>query len=593
MKIGWGKSFNGVAGAASVRLLSELGSFRSHIVLIVVLGFVVSAVQPISVKLSQLTVDALQKGLATGLLNKLPLGLVLVFLVSGLAKYFHNTTRRYVAEKVIIKLRNDLFRKYLFLPLSVLDQKRTGEMLSAIQNDLGQISAGVDTLFNALKEPFVFLGLMGIAFYFDWQLATCTLLVAPFVIYLFSRSGALVKRYSTRTLEHFSDLLSVSQESIAGNRIVKTFQLEDVLIRKFGSIHHSYFRTVWKSIRVQEIPTPLVEFIGALLMATIILYGSYRISSAEMSTGELVAFIIAIGLIQMPIKQLNNVFLKLKAAEAAAERIYSTLDIPTSLIQRSGTKRKNSFTDRLDFKSVWLQYGQKTALRNISLGIKRGECVALVGQSGSGKSSLVNLLPRLFDPSEGSILIDGKDIRDILIDDLRGLVSFVTQDTFLFNDTIRENIRYGNVFATDRQVEDAASLAHCIEFVSHCAEGFDSKIGERGVCLSGGERQRLAIARAVLKGAPILVLDEATSNLDSESERIVQEALETLMKGKTTLLVAHRLSSIKLASHIYVLENGQICESGSHDDLLKQRGQYAQLFRRQSTSNVPSLLLSS
>jgi subfamily B ATP-binding cassette protein MsbA len=565
------------------RVVGEFKPYKGKLSLVLVLGLVISAIQPISVKLSQRIIDELQKGsLIEGpFFKQVPGILILVFFISGLAKYFHNTLRRYVAEKVINRYRTLLFEKYLNFPLSVLDKTRAGDFLSSIQNDLGKISTGIDTLILVLKEPFTFLGLLGAAFYCDWRLALSTLIVAPIVALLFSRSGSAVKRYSHKNLETFSDLMSISQESISGARVVKVFQLEGPLFEKFKNIQDSYFAVLMKANNVEELATPLVEFIGSLLIAGVIIYGGHRASLGLLTSGQLVGFIIAIGLAQMPLKQLNNAYLKLKTAEAAAERLYKILDTEPMDKQVEGTQPIHSIENNIVFSNVSLLYGDKPALSQISFEVKKGDCVAFVGHSGSGKSSIVNLLPRLYELSAGEILFDNVPISKLLLTDLRKMISFVTQDTFLFNDTLLENIRYGNPSATEKQVKEAADQAHCTDFISKLKEGFNTKIGDRGVCLSGGERQRVAIARAILKGSPILVLDEATSSLDSQSESIVQTAMEGLIRGKTTFMVAHRLSTIRKANRIFVVENGRIQESGTHDSLIKSQGIYYQFFERQ------------
>jgi len=317
-------------------------------------------------------------------------------------------------------------------------------------------------------------------------------------------------------------------------------------------------------------------------MAGVILYGAHRIETGALTAGGLVAFVLALGLAQMPIKKLNNAYLKLKNAEAAADRVYEIIDIPTIPVVSIPAYRLTQFSKQIRYENVGLCYGEKRALKGVSLEMVRGECVAFVGPSGSGKTSIVNLLPRLYELEEGSIRIDGKDIRDISIEDLRRHISIVTQDTFLFNDTLYENIRYGKIGASHREIERAAELAHCLAFIERSPEGFETRIGDRGVCLSGGERQRIAIARAFLKEAPILILDEATSNLDPRSEELVQSALDELMQGKTTLLVTHRYSILRRAERIFVLDKGRIRENGTHAELVAQSGIYFHLFQEES-----------
>ncbi|MCB0416047.1 MAG: ABC transporter ATP-binding protein [Bdellovibrionaceae bacterium] len=559
-----------------------IGEFRGHklaVFWIVVLGSLVSIIQPLCVKITEKVIDTLQAGVDPSFFKTIPLALVGVFLISGLSKYFYNTIRRTLSETVVCKLRDQLFHRFLYSPLSTQQKKRAGDFLSSIQNDLVQVSNGLETLYDLLKEPVAFIGLMGVAFYCDWRLALATLVVAPVVVLFFSWSGSAVKRYTAKTLINFSDIISLGQESIVGAQIVKIFRLEETLIRKFRSYQDHYYNMLRRSIQVQETATPAVEFVGALLMAGVLYYGAHRIAIGELTSGKLIAFIIAIGLAQMPIKKLNNSYLRLKIAEAAGERIFAYIDSP--MPYRPDVRRVDSFQSTIEYRNVGLRYIEEWALRDISFKVNRGECVAFVGPSGSGKTSLVNLLPRLFEVSSGSILLDGTDIRELDVHDLRGLISVVNQETFLFNDTIWENIRYGRPEATEKEIREAAEMANCLPFVSRFTEGFQTRVGDRGSQLSGGERQRVAIARSLLKGAPILVLDEATSSLDSESEAMVQGALERLMKDRTVFMIAHRFSTIKKADRIYVIEDGQIGEDGTHSDLVSNQGTYSRLLERQ------------
>jgi len=564
-----------------IKLFREFKPYRGRVAIVVALGLVISAIQPLSVRLSQKILDELQRGVDNDWIRWVPGMLVLLFFVSGIAKYLHQTVRRYMAENIIIRLRSGLFERYLYLPMSFVDSQRTGELMARAQNDLEKIASGIDTLCDLLREPFTFFGLLGVAFYYDWRLTLCTLLVAPLVGLLFSRSGNSVKRYSMRNLQQFSDLMSICQESLVGSRVVKIFTLEPTLLRKLEQIHARYLATVWKSIRVQEMAVPLVEFVGALLMAGVIAYGGTRIASGALTAGELVGFIIAIGLAQMPIKKLNNSYLKIKAAEAAAERVYEVLDRPEALRQISGDRRIQAFENSIVYQDVALEYGAKVALKGVSFEVARGQCVAFVGPSGSGKTSIVNLLPRLYDFSRGEIFIDGVGIRQFVLEDLRKLISVVTQDTFLFHDSIYENIRYGRPGASDDEIAAAAEAAYCTDFIAALPGRMDFKIGDRGACLSGGEKQRVAIARAILKDAPILILDEATSSLDTQSEGIVQKALDRLMTGRTSLVVAHRLSTVRKAQKIFVVDQGRIEQVGSHDHLVGSQGIYRTLFEHQ------------
>ncbi len=560
-------------------LFKELINYKIAIAFVIILGVIISAIQPLCVRLSQQIIDGLKSGPIDNSVKSIPIILIVLFLISGLAKYFHNTIRRFISESILMKLRLAIYEKYLRLPQKNLSKSKTGELLSAMQNDLVQIGIGLDTLSDIIREPITFLGLIGVAFYCNYKLTLVSLIVAPLVVALFSYSGAAVKRYSHRNIRQFSDFISLGSESIIGSTIIKIFRLEKILFDKFVSIHSQYFKTLMKSIRVQELATPLVEFVGAIFIAIVVAYGSIEVGSGRMSPGELVGFIIAMGLAQMPIKKLNNAYLRLKIAEAAVERVYSLLRTPNEL--QIATIKISDFNDSIQFKNVFLNYDTEPVLKNISFEVKKGEMVAFVGQSGSGKSSIVNLLPRLYDVSGGCIYLDGLDIRKIELASLRALISFVTQDTFLFNESLMDNIRYGNPKASKKEIIKAAEMAYCDEFINRFSNGYDSYIGERGILISGGERQRIAIARAILKNAPILVLDEATSNLDSYSEKLVRDALEKLIIGKTTFLIAHRFSSVFKADKIFVVDRGEICQIGTHKELMSQQGVYKTLFLEQ------------
>lgn len=570
-----------VRRGAIARLFAEFLPYRRQVILVFCLGLVISAVQPAAVKVSQRIIDELQAGISGQFFRWVPVALIGIFLISGLAKYFYNTTRRILTERVLAKMRIRMFDRFLWMHQSQIDRSRSGELLARLQNDLSQISIGVETMCDLLKEPFTFLGLIGFAIYTDWRLAVLALVGAPLVAFLFSKCGSAVKRYTSRGLGQFSDLVSLAQESLSGSRIVKLFGLEKELSSRFSDVQAQYLKTVSKSVRVQELSTPSVELLGAILMAAVIVYGGYR----GISAGQLVSFVIALGLAQAPLKQLNSALLRLKQAEAAAERVYGLLD-DDETIERTETGLASvpllGLKDRLEFKNVSLRYGEREALSDISFTVRKGETIALVGHSGSGKSSIVNLLARLYDIESGAILFDGRDVRDFDVHQVRKQIAFVSQDPFLFHASIRENIRFGRPDATESEILQAAEDARCTEFIDRCPQGLDTLVGDRGACLSGGERQRLAIARAILKHAPILILDEATSSLDSRSELLVRQALTRLSAEKTTFLIAHHFSGIVHADQIVVLGEGRILERGTHSELLRLSGTYSELFRPQT-----------
>ncbi len=570
------------------RLLVELKDRKLVIGIVLLLGLVIAAVQPVALRVTEQVIDELRKGQISAYLRRIPFLFIAIFAVSGFAKYFHNSLRRVLSEEVLVRIRARLFNKFLISPIPHLDNQKSANLLAGFQNDLTQISQGLETMTMGLKEPFTFIGLIATAFYCDVWLTLGTLLTAPLIIWLFSWSGAAVKRYSTSGLIHFSELLVVVSDALTGIRVVKAFHLEPMLREKLAYVQARYFDVLKKSIRVQEVATPAVEFVGSLLIAGVITYGAYRVESGAMTAGKLIAFMIAIGLAQMPIKQLNNCWLKLKAAEAAAERIYAMLDGPEE-VWAPQTVRVNRFSDRIVFENVGIHLGEREAVRNVSFELVAGKSLGIVGESGSGKTTLLNSLLRFNELSSGQILIDGIDIRQIALEDLRSLMAYVTQETFLFNDTISENIRFGRPDASVTEIERAAELAHCTDFINRCAKGFQTEIGERGVRLSGGERQRVAIARAFLKGAPLLLLDEATSNLDSHSEGVVQEALDRLMEGRTSLVVAHRLSTVSRTDKILVFSNGHLVEQGDHRELISVKGQYFGLLEKQQGRGQLSL----
>ena len=570
------------------RLLGELKHRKAVIAVVLFLGLVISAVQPAVLRMTEKVIDELRQGQMSPYLKKVPLIIILIFVVSGFAKYFHNSLRRVLGEEVLVHLRSRLFEKYLNAPISHLDNQRTGNVLSSFQNDLSLISQGLETLTLAMKEPFTFIGLMATAFYCDVWLTLATLVTIPLVVILFSASGSAMKKYSARGLTQFSDLMLVVNDALIGSRIVKAFHMEHRLRGKFEKVQARYFHNMKRSIQVQEIATPAVEFVGSLIIALVFLYGAYRVENGGMTAGKLVSFMIAIGLAQMPIKTLNNAWLKIKGAEAAAERIYTLLDGPEERNSLSAVVRPISFRDRIVFENVGIQLGDRHAVNDVSFELPYGKKVGLVGESGSGKTTLLNSLLRFNDVTSGRVLIDGVNINDLRLEDLRALTAYVTQETFLFCDTIYENIRFGRPEATAREIEKAAEQAHCTDFIGRFPQGFHTEVGERGVRLSGGERQRIAIARAFLKGAPLLLLDEATSNLDSHSEAIVQQALDALMEGRTSLIVAHRLSTVARADQIVVLSQGHMVEQGRHQDLVKSRGRYFGLVEKQRESGITS-----
>jgi subfamily B ATP-binding cassette protein MsbA len=459
-------------------------------------------------------------------------------------------------------------------------------LLSRINNDVGLVQRAVsETIGDLARESLVLLGSMVLLFYYDAKLALLCMTAAPLVVYPLVRFGKRVRtvtRWSQEAQEHMSH---VAAEAFAGHRIVKAFGAEGREAAKFERVSHTLFRTNLKVTRVLALLPPLMEFLGGIAIAGALWYGSRQIANQRLTPGEFTSFLGALLFMYAPIKKLSRVNANLQQAAAASERIFEVLDVHTEVIERPDAAPLPPFTDHIEFKDVTFGYEDghgRSTLRGVSFSVRAGQMIAIVGRSGAGKTTLVNLLPRFYDVTSGAILIDGRDLREVTLASLREQIGIVTQETVLFDDTIAGNIAYGTAGATQEQIEAAARAAHAHDFIAAMPEGYQTTIGERGQRLSGGQRQRLAIARALLKNSPLLILDEATSALDTESERLVQQALATLMMNRTSFVIAHRLSTVRRADAIIVLERGRIVEFGRHDELIaRPNGVYAQLHQMQ------------
>jgi subfamily B ATP-binding cassette protein MsbA len=461
-------------------------------------------------------------------------------------------------------------------------QQSTGTLISRVSNDTTYIDNGLASINIIIREPVTFLMLFAYTISLNWRLTVITFLIFPPLAWVFSATSRNVKRYVARIQEENARITSTLQESFVGVRIIKMFRLEGYVRDKFRARTESYTAIALKSAALEEVAHPMVELLTAFVIAAVIYFGGLQVVHDQMTTGELLAFFLAFAMMMNPLRTVSDVMIKTSAASAACKRIFEVLDWKPRLHESAAPKRIQGLEREIRFEDVRFAYPDapdREILKGISLSVPKGKIVALVGASGAGKSSLASLLPRIFDVTGGSIRIDGADIREIALDDLRDCISVVSQDVFLFNDTIAENIRCGRLDATDAQIRDAATRAHALEFIERSPQGFLSIIGDRGQKLSGGERQRLSIARAFLRESPILILDEATSSLDSTSERHVQTALEELMRNRTTIVIAHRLSTVRHADQIVVLKEGRIIESGDHESLIRSGGEYAQFHR--------------
>jgi subfamily B ATP-binding cassette protein MsbA len=519
--------------------------------------------------------------------------ILLAYLTKGVGAYFSAFLMTDIGQRVVRDLRDQLFRHTLDQSAEFFSQRTTGQLMSRVTNDVSQVQQAVsETIGDLLREGLALIGYAVLLFYWDPRLALVCVTGAPIVVYPLVRLGQRVRRTSRRSQEELERLSHITAEAFAGHRIVKAFGAEAHEARRFGRATERLYRTNLKVTSTVALLPPLMEFLGGLAIVALIWYGSRRIGSGEMTQGNFLAFIFAAFMMYTPVKKLSRVNTNLQQAMAAAERIFEMLDTHSEVREREGARQLMPLRHGIEFRNVCFAYGGAAAaspiLQDVSFRVRAGEVVALVGLSGAGKTTLVNLIPRFYDATGGAILVDDVDIRDATLRSLRSQVGIVTQDTVLFDDTIANNIAYGSPGARQEDIEMAARAAHAHEFISELPNGYDTDIGERGQRLSGGQRQRLAIARALLKNSPILILDEATSSLDAESEQLVQDALANLLRNRTAFVIAHRLSTVRRADTIVALERGRVAEIGRHDDLLaRPGGVYAKLYSLQLFDRDP------
>ncbi|MCB2214425.1 lipid A export permease/ATP-binding protein MsbA [Desulfofustis glycolicus] len=516
-------------------------------------------------------------------LYTLTIAVVVVFGVKGLFYYTYNVLLERVGLSVIMDFRNRVFRHIHLQPLSFFHDYPTGTLISRVIADVTLMQQAVSSsLVGILRDFLSIIVLLGVVFYLNWHLAIFCFAILPFAAYPIITFGRIFRRLSTTAQEETANVSNVLYETITGNRIVKAFNMEDQENKRFGEQLDTLFRVTVQDAKFRCLQHPLMEFIGGIALSLFIWFGGRLVINGSMTPGEFFALMTSLIVAYDPVKRIGKVNSAIQQGLAAATRIFAILDIKPEIADRSDAIALLPFQQAIEFRNVHFTYGDDTpALSEINLTVPAGQTVAIVGHSGGGKTTLTNLIPRFLDVSSGSIVIDGHDIRDVTMHSLRAQIAIVTQQTILFNETVRNNIAYGNPDASDEEVHNAAEAAHALSFINELPSGFATIIGEGGTRLSGGQRQRISIARALLKNAPILILDEATSALDTESEREVQGALENLMKDRTTFVIAHRLSTIRNAHRIIVIKNGRIVEDGTHDSLLAQHGEYEALYTMQ------------
>jgi subfamily B ATP-binding cassette protein MsbA len=513
----------------------------------------------------------------------LPPLIVFIYLIKGILSYTNNYQMSYIGSATVSRMRDQLFAALQRQPLSFFDGEATGVLMSRLTYDVNLLQNAVTQVVTSFfRDSLTVLGLTAVIFYREWRLALLAILVFPLALIVIVRLGQRMRRISHKTQVANANLYSVLQESLIGQRIVKAFARENYEEEQFVRANWDFFHIRMKLTATRVLSPPVMEFLGSLGMGAIIFYGGYNVIQGHSTPGTFFSFLTALLMLYQPIKSLSSVQNTAQEGLAAAVRVFGLMDREPEIQEVPEAVALAPLTREITYAGVSFAYdGRHDVLHDISFTVRRGEVVALVGPSGAGKSTLMNLLPRFYDATRGAITIDGRDIRDLTLASLREQIGVVTQQTILFNDTVRHNVAYGRLTASEADIIGVLKAAHAYDFVMALPEGLDTLIGEQGVRLSGGERQRLAIARALLKDPPILILDEATSSLDSEAEREVQQALDQLIVGRTTLVIAHRLSTVRGADRIIALDDGRIREIGTHAALLAKGGLYRRLYEMQ------------
>jgi subfamily B ATP-binding cassette protein MsbA len=565
------------------RLLLYLKPYKMRLVLAAVFMLLSSAMISAQTYLVKPVIDKVIIGNDWNLGRWVPLALIIVSVLKGITWYARDYFMGYVGQKVVNDIRDQLYSHIQNLSFSYFTKTPTGVIMSRVVNDVNLVQGALTRVPSSLVQGlFTMVALTVYIIYLNWRLAAFSIVVLPFAGIALSKFSRRFRKASTQMQEQIGDLTMHLHETISGIRIVKAFGMEQYESKRFASRNKGLFNSLMRSIKTSALSHPVMEVISMTGTAFVILYGLYSITESKtMTAGGFFSFNVALVFFYRPLKDLNGINNVVQDGIAAAKRIFEVLDTQPEIRNKEGAITLSRDFKTIELRDVSFKYDEAVVLKGINLTVRAGETVAIVGKSGGGKTTLANLIPRFYDVTDGAILIDGLDVRNATIESLRSCTAMVTQQTILFNDTVRNNIAYGHTEKSFDDVVRAARAAYAEDFIRALPEGYDTVIGESGVKLSGGQRQRIAIARALLKDAPILILDEATSSLDTESEREVQNALDTLMQGRTSFVIAHRLSTIMNADRILVLKDGRIVEQGKHAELLARGGEYKNLYDQQ------------
>lgn len=567
--------------ALYLRLLSFVRPYKAKLLLAMIGMSLVAASNGLTAFLVKPVLDRIFFEKNETMLYLIPFGIVLLYLAKGTFDYMQAYFMGFVGQKVITDMRNLVFQRLQIQPLAYFDKTPTGVIISRITNDIGMVQGAVSDAFTAvLKDAFTIVGLIFVVFYRDWKLAAIAFVVLPFATYPIVAFGRRLRKISVQNQKALARLTTFLHETITGQRVVKAFSMEEYENQRFNHESQSLFKIMMKRYKVRALSSPIMEVLGGIAVGVIVWYGGSEVISGRSTPGNFFSFTAALLMLYEPIKRLNRENHNIQQGLAAAQRVFEIIDREPEIGDRPDAVDLTGAKGTIEFKDVFFKYEEKMILSNINLTINRNEILAIVGESGVGKTTLVNLILRFYDVTGGSLMIDGTDIRDATVDSLRKNIALVTQDVILFNDTISANIAYG-VQEDSEHIVQAARNAFAYDFIEKLPKRYDTVVGEKGVRLSGGQKQRIAVARALFKDAPVLILDEATSALDTASETEVQRALENLMRGRTTIIIAHRLSSIINADRIIVLEAGAIAQEGPHKELIEQDGPYRRLYELQ------------